>query len=78
MNADKVICYFVLGGPGCGKATNCARLVENYGMLHLSAGDLLRAERDSDSPDGELIRNIINEGKIVPGDITINLIKKAM
>lgn len=37
--------YFVMGGPGSGKGTQCAKLVERYGMVHLSAGDLLRAVR---------------------------------
>ena len=40
---------FVLGGPGSGKGTQCAKLVEDHGFVHLSAGDLLRAERDSGS-----------------------------
>ena len=33
---------FVLGGPGVGKGTQCALLVEKFGLVHLSAGDLLR------------------------------------
>lgn len=37
--------YFVMGGPGSGKGTQCSRLVERFGMVHLSAGDLLRAVR---------------------------------
>ena len=37
--------YFVMGGPGSGKGTQCARLVDHFGMVHLSAGDLLRAVR---------------------------------
>ena len=57
---------FVLGGPGAGKGTQCARLVDEFGFVHLSAGDLLRAERDSGSPDGAMITQYINEGKIVP------------
>ena len=65
-------------GPGSGKGTVCGKLVSEHGFVHLSAGDLLRAERDSGSPDGELINNIILEGKIVPVEITVNLIKKAM
>jgi len=41
---DKARCYFVLGGPGSGKGTLSATLVEKHGFVHLSAGDLLRAE----------------------------------
>ena len=44
----------------------------------MSAGDLLRAERDSGSKDADLINNIIKEGKIVPVEITVKLLKKAM
>jgi len=69
---------FVLGGPGAGKGTQCGKLVKEYGFVHLSAGDLLRDERDSGSPDGEMIENFIREGKIVPVEVTINLIRKAM
>jgi len=36
---------FVLGGPGSGKGTQCANLVNEFGIVHLSAGDLLRAEQ---------------------------------
>ena len=56
----------------------CSNLVRDFGLVHLSAGDLLREERDSGSPDGDLINNIILQGKIVPVQITVNLIKKAM
>ena len=44
----------------------------------MSAGDLLRAERDSGSPNGDLINSYIADGKIVPVAITCNLIKVAM
>ena len=51
---------FVLGGPGSGKGTLCAKIVETYGWVHLSAGDLLRAERkDPSSKHGELINEYI-------------------
>jgi len=69
---------FVLGGPGSGKGTQCANMVRDYGYIHLSAGDLLRDERKSGSPNAELINNFIKEGKIVPVEITVELIKKAM
>ena len=77
-NEDKPQVFFVLGGPGAGKGTQCANLVNEFGLVHLSAGDLLRAERKSGSKDAELINNYIKEGKIVPVKITVSLIKKAM
>jgi UMP-CMP kinase family protein len=69
---------FVLGGPGCGKGTQCDKIVETYGFGHLSAGDLLRAEVFRKSAHGKLIDSYIKEGKIVPQGITIALLKKAM
>jgi len=70
---------FVLGGPGSGKGTMCARVVEKYGWVHLSAGDLLRAERkDPASKNGALINEYIREGNIVPVGITLALIRTAM
>jgi UMP-CMP kinase len=68
---------FVLGGPGSGKGTQCAKLVADYGFKHLSAGDLLRAEQERpDSQDGKLISEYIKDGKIVPMRITIRLLQK--
>ena len=74
----KTTCFFILGGPGCGKGTVCASLVKDYGLIHLSAGDLLREERDSGSVLATLINNLILEGKIVPAEITCKLLKIAM
>ncbi|XP_020609992.1 UMP-CMP kinase-like [Orbicella faveolata] len=77
-SAAKPIVIFVLGGPGAGKGTQCERIVEEFGYIHLSAGDLLREERASGSENGDLIESCIKEGKIVPVEITISLIEKAM
>lgn len=56
----------------------CANLVKDFGLVHLSAGDLLREERDSGSILATMINNIILEGKIVPAEITCKLLKLAM
>lgn len=70
---------FVLGGPGAGKGTQCSKIVESYNYTHLSAGDLLRAEQTrKESEVGQLIASHIKEGKIVPVQITIQLLKQAM
>ncbi|WVQ93152.1 hypothetical protein IAU59_000216 [Kwoniella sp. CBS 9459] len=76
---DKITVIFVLGGPGAGKGTQCERLVADYGFKHLSAGDLLREERNRPgSTYGELITDCIKEGKIVPQEVTIKLLENAM
>ena len=75
-NKFKVV--FVLGGPGSGKGTNCAKIVELYGYVHLSAGDLLREERNSGSELAEMINTYIAEGKIVPAEVTVRLLHAAM
>jgi UMP-CMP kinase len=76
---DDVTVIFVLGGPGAGKGTQCSRLVGEHGFIHLSAGDLLRAEQErSGSQFGDLIREYIKDGKIVPMEVTIKLLENAM
>lgn len=70
---------FVLGGPGAGKGTQCQKIVQHFGYVHLSAGDLLREERKRPgSQFGELIETYIREGKIVPVEITCSLLENAM
>lgn len=69
---------FVLGGPGSGKGTQCAKLVDEFKLVHLSAGDLLRAHMKSGTADGNMVADMIKEGKIVPSHVTISLLDKAM
>lgn len=69
---------FVCGGPGSGKGTNCTRLAEEFNYCHLSAGDLLRAEVAAKSKRGMELETIMLEGKLVPDEITIELLKNAM
>lgn len=74
---------FVLGGPGAGKGTQCTllqqRLDDGTGWCHLSAGDLLRAERkNANSTLGELINSKIASGQLVPSSITVKLLENAM
>jgi hypothetical protein len=43
---------FCLGGPGSGKGTQCSKIVRHFGFTHLSAGDLLRQQVQSDTEHG--------------------------
>lgn len=70
---------FILGGPGAGKGTICKQIVDKYGYVHLSAGDLLREERAKPGSEyGELIEHHITSGTIVPVAITCSLLERAM
>lgn len=69
---------FVVGGPGSGKGTQCARIVEKYGFCHLSSGDLLRAEVASGSERGKRLNEIMEKGELVPLDVVLELIREAI
>jgi UMP-CMP kinase len=70
---------FVLGGPGAGKGTQCQLLQERQqGWVHLSAGDLLRAERQAGGELGDMINAKIANGELVPSSITVKCLEKAM
>jgi len=76
---QKVVVVYILGGPGAGKGTQSANLVRDYGFVHLSAGDLLREEQnDEGSKYGQLIKDYIKDGLIVPMEITVKLLENAM
>uniref|UniRef100_A0A0E0L6W3 UMP-CMP kinase n=1 Tax=Oryza punctata TaxID=4537 RepID=A0A0E0L6W3_ORYPU len=74
----KITIVFVIGGPGSGKGTQCAKIVKQFGFTHLSAGDLLREEAKSETEQGTMIKNLMNEGKLVPSDLIVKLLFKAM
>lgn len=69
---------FVLGGPGSGKGTQCAKIAAEFGFTHLSAGDLLRAEVARGSSHGAMIQEYMTNGQIVPVSVTLRLLQKSM
>eukprot|EP00798_Chlamydomonas_sp_ICE-L_P008765 gene8765-33629_t len=69
---------FVLGAPGSGKGTQCAKIVERYGWTHLSTGDLLRAEVAAETDLGKEAADIMKTGQMVPTSMVLDLISKAM
>eukprot|EP00438_Fugacium_kawagutii_P027262 Skav214355 [mRNA] locus=scaffold86:483215:498428:+ [translate_table: standard] len=69
---------FVAGGPGCGKGTQCAKLREEFNLIHLSTGDLMRTEVANSSFLGSEIEKHMANGSLVPDEIVLKLLKKAM
>ena len=69
---------FVIGGPGAGKGTQCELLVQKYNLNAISAGDMLRAEVKKGSELGQYINGLISQGQLVPGEVTVGLLKAEM
>ena len=76
--ASQLSLVFVLGGPGSGKGTQCARITEVFGYVHLSTGDLLRAETESGSELGVELKEVMAKGELVSTAHVLALLKKAM
>ncbi|XP_042552954.1 adenylate kinase isoenzyme 1-like [Dipodomys spectabilis] len=57
---------FVVGGPGCGKGTQCKNMAIKYGFSHVGLGQLLRQEAQKSTQQGRQIRDIMMKGLLVP------------
>jgi len=69
---------FVVGGPGVGQGTQCAKLREDFNLVHLSTGDLMRQEVAAKTSLGAEIFSHLQQGSLVPDDLTLKLLKKTM
>jgi hypothetical protein len=65
----------LFGPPGAGKGTQSQRLVERYGLIHLSTGDLLRAEIAAGSVLGLEAKKLMDQGVLVPDSVVIGMIQ---
>jgi adenylate kinase len=68
----------LLGAPGAGKGTQAQKLVEDFGIAHISTGDLLRAAVKEGSRLGREAKSYMDEGKLVPDKLVIDLVKERL
>lgn len=68
----------LLGAPGAGKGTHCKRIVGQYGLLHLSSGDILRRERAEGSDLGRQAQSYMDAGTLVPDGLIVEMMSKAV
>lgn len=64
----------LFGPPGAGKGTQSAKLIERYGLVHLSTGDIFRANIKGGTELGNLAKSYIDQGKLVPDEVTIGML----
>ena len=64
----------LFGPPGSGKGTQSERIVEKYGLIHLSTGNLLRHEIAEKTPLGLEAKNLMDKGQLVPDEVVIGMI----
>ncbi|MBQ6586022.1 MAG: adenylate kinase [Coriobacteriales bacterium] len=65
----------LLGAPGAGKGTQAAKLVEEFGVAHISTGDILRAAVKAGTPLGLQAKSYMDAGELVPDEVVIGLVK---
>lgn len=65
----------LFGAPGSGKGTQAPILVEKYGLVHISTGDLFRYEMQNNTPLGLEAKSYMNQGALVPDSVTIGMLR---
>lgn len=68
----------LFGPPGSGKGTQSKKLVEKYDLVHLSTGDLLRAEIAKKTPLGNEAKKLIDKGQLVPDEMVVGIIDNCL
>ncbi|KAK8677470.1 hypothetical protein V6N13_143005 [Hibiscus sabdariffa] len=68
----------ISGAPASGKGTQCELITQKYGLVHISAGDLLRAEVAAASENGKLAKEYMEKGQLVPNEIVVMMVKERL
>lgn len=64
----------IFGAPGSGKGTQSERIVEKYGIDHISTGDVLRAEIKAGTELGKTAQKLIDNGQLIPDDLMVSIL----
>lgn len=65
----------IMGGPGAGKGTMSAKIVEKFNVNHISTGDIFRSEISNGTKLGLEAKSYIDQGKLVPDEVTNPMVK---
>ncbi len=64
----------IFGAPGSGKGTQSEKLIEKYGLTHISTGDVLRKEIKNGSKLGKIAEEYISKGQLLPDELIVNIL----
>ena len=68
----------VFGAPGSGKGTQSARLIDEYGLYHISTGELLRDHIARDTELGRIADSYISKGQLIPDQLMIDILSQTL
>lgn len=68
----------LLGAPGAGKGTQATKISERYNLPHISTGDIFRANIKGQTEIGLLAKSYIDQGKLVPDEVTCEIVRKRL
>jgi adenylate kinase len=68
----------LLGAPGAGKGTQCKRVLDKYGIVHLSSGDILRQNRADGTELGKKAQSYMDSGGLVPDELIVKMMSDAI
>lgn len=66
----------IFGPPGAGKGTQSAKIIEKYGLAHISTGDMFRMHISNDTPLGLQVKELLANGILVPDSVTIAMLEE--
>lgn len=75
IDSKQMLNIVLFGPPGAGKGTQSEKLIKTLGLVHLSTGDILRAEKEAGTPLGLKAKSLMDQGLLVPDEVVIGMIE---
>ena len=73
-----MINMIIFGAPGSGKGTQSEKIIEKYNLTHISTGDILRREMNSETKLGGIAKGYVSRGELVPDDLIIEMLEQEL
>ncbi|GFR46375.1 hypothetical protein Agub_g7957 [Astrephomene gubernaculifera] len=78
VKARATLKVMISGAPAAGKGTQCAKIIEKYGLVHISVGDILRDEVKNGTAAGKKAKDFMDRGVLVPDEVVVEMVKSRL